>query len=224
MKQLLLLLFIFFFLTGIAQERKAVVKFLPFSLADDVSFPTIQAGLEFPLSEHIGWYNEAGIKYRKGYYEMPDTSFIHSKGFKTKTEFRYYFNKKGYRQPQGNYAAVNFFYNRDLHNTGINYYAAQDTSVKREDDFAVKKSAWGINFLIGKQKAVGKKIMVDCYFGVGIRFRQVTTFNKEFNEGRDRLIKAVDITIAGIRDQVDSDGGNSVAPNFTMGIRFCYGF
>lgn len=212
--------------TGGFAQNKATVKFSPLSAIDDASFPTIQAGIEFNIHKRISWYNELGIKYRKGYYEKADTISLASKGFKAKTEFRYYWRNKTVRNfsesLEGPYFAFNIFYARDLHNTEIGYYYLRDSSMSKTDDFGVKKTVWGLNVLAGNQKAISKKFLLDFYAGLGIRFRNVSATKKEFDSERDYLLTSIDININGIRDRIDSKGGNTVAPTFTLGIRFCY--
>lgn len=212
--------------TGGFAQNKAVVKFSPLSVIDDASFPTIQAGIEFNIHKRISWYNELGIKYRKGYYEKTDTISLASKGFKAKTEFRYYWqNKNGAdlaKNPEGNYFAINCFYNRDFHNTEIEYYYLRDTSMNKFDDLGVKKKVWGLNLLVGTQKPISRKVLLDFYTGLGIRFRNVSAINKEFDSERDYLHVPIDVNINGIRDKIDSKAGNTVAPTFTLGVRFCY--
>jgi hypothetical protein len=65
-----------FLFSNFCTGQRISIKLPVLTLVDEVSFPTIQSGVEFWLSKKISWYNEAGIKYRKSYYEMADTNFV----------------------------------------------------------------------------------------------------------------------------------------------------
>ncbi len=112
MKTFLSFFFLVFSIHCIGQNAKTKLEFCPLCLIDEFSFPTIQAGLEFQLTKKLSLYNEIGIKYRKGYYETADTNFIGSKGFKIKTEVRYYISTPE-EYSKKTYVAVNGFYNKD---------------------------------------------------------------------------------------------------------------
>ena len=229
LKKLLGILFLsLHFLVSNAQTDKVSIKFSPLALIDDVSMPTIQGGLEVKLSKRIHWYNEVGIKYRRCVNEFSDTDFVQSRGFKLKSEIRYYLkglNTGFVKQPvQGFYVAGNVFFINDYHNTKVNYFALKDSSNIKQDAFGVHKKIFGINALAGFQHPIYKNFLIDLYFGLGVRFRMVNTVDKVFNKDTDSLEQTVDFSVLSIRDNVDAAGGNSVAPNITCGIRLCYRF
>lgn len=204
------------------QNQRPILKFVPLSLIDDVSFPTMQAGVEFWLTERTSWYNEFGAKYRKGYYEKADTNFYASSGFKAKTEVRYYLKTNRNRNSNEYYVAANMFFTKDFHNTEINYYYQQDSGKLMADDFGVKKKVWGINLLAGRQLALGKAFLLDCYAGLGMRARNIITINEEFDYNRDKLISPHDLNVQGSRNEADAKSGKSVKPNLTLGLRLCF--
>ncbi len=221
MKTVLTFLFLIFYLGAFSQNQKPEIKFCPLCLVDEISFPTIQGGVEFYLTKKLRLYNEIGIKYRKGYYETTDTSFIGSKGFKIKTELRYYIAEKE-EHSKNTYIAINGFFNRDTHNTEIEYYYQGDSSKSRYDYFGVKKTVIGTNFLIGYEKLIGNRFSYDLYAGMGVRFVGISTVNKEFDKEHDKLKQPVDVTIVGMRDRVDAYEKADNIFNLTLGIRLCY--
>ena len=181
--------------------------------------PTLQAGAEIKLSKKIAWYNEAGIKYTKGFSDhYADTSFIKSKGYKLKSEIRYYFKSREPISLDGMYVAANVFYVKDFHNRAITYGNMSDTSHKI-DNFGVKKNVFGFNLLFGYQKAMTKKLCFEVYAGVGIRLRNINTVNEEYNKNTDYIFTATDPKVSEIGQSVDANAGSSVAPNFTLGLR-----
>ena len=201
------------------ESQNVSLKFSFLSLVDDPSFPTIQSGIEFKLSNKIGWYNEVGIKYRKSYYEMTDTNFTDSRGFKFKTEIRYHFTTNA-----DIYIGGNGFYTKDFHNTKALYFYSNDSSLLMTDNFAAEKIVRGFNLIIGKQYQKWNKIYFDLYAGLGVRFISIDQNNMEVDRDRDVLKRSPDWNIPDNRVWMDVNGGSSVLPNFSMGIRICYSF
>ena len=216
--RILTVIFLLFFANN-CQSQNVSLKFSFLSLVDEPSFPTIQSGIEFKLSKKIGWYNEVGIKYRKSYYEMADTNFTNSRGFKLKTEIRYYFSTNGEI-----YIGCNGFYTKDFHNTKALYYYSNDSSMLMVDNFAAEKNIRGVNLIIGKQYEKWKRIYFDLYVGLGIRFISIDQSNIEVDHKRDVLRRAPDPNIPDNRIWMDVNGGRSVLSNFSMGIRICFSF
>lgn len=66
--------------------------------------------------------------------------------------------------------------------------------------------------------------MFEVYAGLGIRFRDITSVNKEFDNERDDIHGPVDMTIDGVRSNVEAVGGKSVSGTFTFGVRIGYQF
>lgn len=202
------------------QSQNVSLKFSFLSLVDEASFPTIQSGIEIKLSKKISWYNEVGIKYRKSYFEMADTNFTNSRGFKIKTEIRYYLTPN-----DEIYIGCNGFYTKDFHNTKAFYYYSNDSSMLLVDDFAAEKIVRGFNFIIGKEYPKWKRVYCDLYAGLGIRFISIDQSNMEVDHKRDVLqYRSHHPNIPDNRDRMDVKGGSSVLPNFSMGIRICYIF
>ena len=227
MKRILLFISASLALTAQAQQDKFIVKLNPLALADVINFPTIQAGIETRLSPHISWYNELGIRYINYYFRRADTNFLASRGFKAKTEIRYYFKNSDKKGPPAvlkdvYYVAANAFFIKDVHNTSAPYYYNKDSSQSRVDDFGVKKTIWGMNLIFGYQESMGGRFLLDVYCGLGIRLRQVNTVNKEFDYTRDRLIMPIDYNVNAMTMETEAKGGFSVAPNVSIGLRICY--
>jgi len=219
MRFLIINCLLLFTLTCTAQRVSIKIPVLAF--VDEFSFPTIQSGIEFGISKKISWYNEGGIKYREGYYSMPDTNLIATAGFKLRSEIRYY--KATIRN--GKYVGINGFYTKDSHHSIASYYYSGDSSDERIDNFTVKKIVTGLNLVIGTIYPAGKKISVEIYSGVGIRFISILQNNKEFDLQRDTVYRGSPcFTIADVAYRKDITGGSSIAPNFSFGMRFSYHF
>lgn len=207
---------------GYTKPGHFIFKFCVPALFDDFSFPTIQAGIEYKISPRLSWYNEFGIKYRNGAYKT-DTSFVASRGFKAKTEWRYYLAKERRRtQPFGAYFGVNLFFTRDYHNTEIGYYSHDDSSSLRKDAFSVHKDVAGGNLLFGFERIFAGHWGIDVYGGLGLRVRNVKTDHEEYNDKLDKFNGGIDFNIYNFRQQTDASPGISTTGNLTVGIRFCY--
>jgi hypothetical protein len=216
--RILLAVCLLFFVVN-CQSQNVSLKFSFLSLVDEPSFPTIQSGIEFKLSKKIGWYNEVGIKYRESYYEMADTNFTNSRGFRLKTEIRYYITTN-----DEIYIGCNGFYTKDFHNTNALYFYSNDSSVLMADNFAAEKNVRGVNLIIGKQYQKWNRIYFDLYAGLGIRLISIDQSKMEVDHKRDVLRRDPDWNIPDNRIWMDVKGGRSVLPNFSLGIRICYFF
>lgn len=201
-----------------AQHSRAILKISPLAAADFISFPAIQGGVEFKLSKRLSWYNELGIKYMNGAFNKTDSSFTGSKGFKLKSEVRYYLQREGKRHfsSPGYYFAANAFFSLDHYNTEVHYYT---NSLEHIDAFGIRKSVWGMNVLAGRQFAFYNRFMLDLYCGVGFRHRNISTSGEDYNPSADKLYTRADLNIPDIKADIDAKPGNSLAPNVTMGFR-----
>lgn len=221
MKILIAILLGLFTLNGYSQNEIVVAKFCPLALLDFNGL-TIQGGVELKLSNKISWYNEFGIKIGRGISELNvDTNIVASEGYKAKTEIRYYFKANKNTRFEGDYFAANIFFIKDIHNRGITYYQASDSS-SRIDNFGVKKNVFGMNIIYGHQETIFKNFLFDFYIGLGVRLRNISTVGEEYNKNIDVIQNPTDPKVWAIGEKADANGGFSVLPNLTCGIRLCY--
>jgi hypothetical protein len=202
---------------------RILFKVAPLTLLDDYSFPTVQGGVEVALGPKIGWYNEFGFRYRKGKDAFVDTSFLPSTGYKLKSELRYYFKLK--YDAYGNwlrdhYVAVNFYYTRSEGNADVAYYYHNDSTTRLYDNFGVTKNIWGLNVIYGWQTELSKRFLVDVYGGLGTRFRDIVTVNKQFDPELDNRIGPRHPNVYNVRDKAEAKGGKSSTINISFGARF----
>ncbi len=162
------------------QNNKLSITFCPLAAADFVSFQTIQGGIEYRFTPALSWYNEFGVEYKRSWIGLADTTILRPHGIKAKTELRYYFPGSSHRSilSRGHYIALNAFLTSDTHNTDVHYLYNKDT-IRREDAFGVRKKVWGLNLVYGRQQMMSKRFGWDLYLGLGIRFRYITTADKE---------------------------------------------
>jgi|GEM_PF-1055952 len=235
MKNALSILFLTITSISFGQTIGNNIKFNPLPLIDDISFPTIQGGIELKLSKKMSFYNEVGIKYRKGEFENSgDSTFLNSKGIKFKTEIRYNIIKEsGFLR--NSYLAFNLFATRNFYNDYVQYvvktedtkeptYYYPDNVIVTTDAFGVRKSVWGFNLVIGKKIPFhwSKKLFMDFYAGAGIRFVDINTTGKKYNKDIHSLLRPRHPNINYMISSQAADQNNFIAPNLTAGIRFCY--
>ena len=198
-------------------SQNTSLKISLLSLVDEPGFPTIQGGIEFSLGKKISWYNEAGVKYRKSYYDMADTSFVDSRGFKLKSETRYYLKNR-----HNVYIGINGFYTKDFHNTEAGYFYTGNSSDYRIDNFSVRKIVKGLNVIAGKSYKTWRRSNIEIYGGAGIRFVSVENDNIEIDHTKDVLRRSPDLNIPDNRIWIDVQGEKMVLPNFSLGVRFSF--
>lgn len=217
-----------------SQNDKVILKFSPLATIDFVNFPAIQVGIENKLSEKFSLYNEVGMRYTKYFFRQADTSFIPTNGFRLKSEIRYYFQKdilktifqRGIFRPSrpayrhDHYLGFNTFFISDHHNASSRYIGKD--SIEHTDNYGVKKQVFGFNFVLGNQKSMGSRFLLDWYIGVGARFRFITTLHQELVYHKDLLITPIDLNANSVTEDTEVKGGNSAAPNLTMGVRLGY--
>jgi hypothetical protein len=223
MRTLSIILFGLLTINVYSQTEKILIKFCPLALVD-INIPTVQAGLELKISKKITWYNEFGIRYRKGLIESyADTSFIASSGYKIKSEIRYYFKNKQAFTFNGPYFAANIFFIKDRHNREIPYLRNNVPPVMT-DDFGVKKSVSGFNLVFGYQKRlpIPKKFFIEFYGGFGIRLTNNNTIGEQYNKSTDTILDAQGPKISQFGESGDANKGFSISPNFTLGFRISF--
>ncbi|WP_346236012.1 hypothetical protein ABDK00_017625 [Niabella insulamsoli] len=180
-----------------------IIKLNLTSLLDETTFPTINVSLEKKISRTGSLTFEAGYQiYSIG--NSADTSFVNNRGFKLAFEFRHYLNQKDVAKLTGYYIAANIFQRSNQYTEDLMYSLQQEKdnpNQRLEDEFVVKKSVTGLNFVLGKQsnptaktwlkKYKGlSKIFIDPYIGLGIFYRQVKNERREFEEGKHERYKS----------------------------------
>lgn len=207
-------------------DSRLLFKIAPLALIDEIEFPAIQGGLEVSLSKKMSWYNEFGFRYRTALYESDDTNFVARRGYRIKSEVRYYFkdpDSKIAGRLTGYYLAANLFYMKNVDSKHVAYYYHHDTSVFISDDFGMTKKVWGGNFIVGNQMYLGKRFLFECYGGLGLRFRDIVTVGREFDHERDTEYRGHYwrfTDLSGGRPELKD--GKSATINISIGVRFAY--
>jgi len=185
------------------QFNRIIFKVAPFSFLDKMSFPTTQAGFELRLSRSYSIDFSYGQVFGKDFNNHSGT------GFKTKFEVRKYTRHK-----QKTYVALEGFYNKIDHSASGMFENSED-STTYQDDYFIKKIVWGINVKCGLETKLSKRFVFDCYFGIGIRVKDVEHFDRIRPE--DSFYQ-VDVLPVYVRDHP----GSYSTPNLTAGAKIGY--
>jgi hypothetical protein len=219
--KIFLILFSFYCINAVNAQHYAI-KFAPLNLIDDVSFPTIQGGIEVPIKKNWSWYNEFGYKYRKSVDEAADTNFIDSKGFKIKSEIRKYLTLN---QRANSYIAFSYLMSKDNYNNSAAFFPKDSINIIATiDNYAVKKSVNALSFMLGIQGKLIKGLGYDMYCGLGLRHRKYRTFNQVANLNIHDIEHPVDWTPSTTDRLNELCQINNFVPNITLGFRLCYFF
>jgi hypothetical protein len=165
------------------------------SLIDIFTFPTVQLSVEKQLSDYISVCAEGG--YQLYTFSRADTSFLNPTGFKANLELRYYLSKFITTRLSNKlgrpYAAIRPFYWQTQYNASISYKTKQDSPVWSDDDFGVKNKSWGVDFIIGFQKSITERLIIDLHTGVGIMYRTVINEDIQYVKDSGYLLAGTDL-------------------------------
>lgn len=192
------------------------------SLIDIFSFPSIQLSVEKQVSDYISLSAEGG--YQLYTFSRSDTSFLNPAGFKSNIEFRYYLtqfittrlsNKIG--RP---YAGLRPFFWQTRYNASISFKTKPESAQWLDDDFGVRNTTFGINFVFGFQKAVSERLLLDLHAGLGIMHRSVTNTDIQYVEDSGYVLAGTDlIKFFKVLNLSESSG---LSPNALFGFRLGY--
>ncbi len=138
------------------------------SLIDIFSFPTVQLSVEKQFSEYISLCAEGG--YQLYSFSRSDTSFLNPTGFKANLEFRYYLSKFITTRLSNKlgrvYTGIRPFYWQTRYNASVSYQTNLGPSRWYDDDFGVKDRTFGLGIVLGFQKNITERLILDLHTGV----------------------------------------------------------
>lgn len=216
---------------------RPVIKLNIKSLADVLTFPTLQLGIEESLSKQFSIYTEGGYQLYQTEFHGGDTSFITNKGYKLSAEIRYYFLKRMKANLAAPYFAFNFFHRYNQYNETLDYYFKDDLRSYENlltDNFSVKKSVTGFNFIFGYQfnfrskkpeyEIVKKspRTFMDIYVGVGSGNRITKNEHRDFDSTFHERNTPNDITVRGSLLESGLRENNGTMTNVVLGLRLGY--
>lgn len=163
-------------------NKNWIIKGNVTSLVDYFTFPTTRVSVERSILNHFSVTAEAGIQLFRG-----DTAGIirfYGKGYKANIEGRYYpFNPNG-KNLSGLYIGLQYFVRQNHYPAEIDYFKSNNPDTIT-DYFNVNKTAYGLNFILGLQFPVGKRVVFDIYSGIGSLNREIINTDREYLDDED---------------------------------------
>ena len=164
-------------LDSIIRNKKNIVKLTPLKV-----FTLGNAGYEISyerkFNNSFATQISAAYLYRS-YNVLTEYSLIpDTKGFELGIEEKWYFKKSA---PIMKYISLNFNYLQNEHQTTV--YLTNELEYSNElyrsykDTINVAKKTYSLNLKYGYQ-VIKKRISIDMYFGIGIRYKDVQHFDK----------------------------------------------
>lgn len=187
---------------------KFVFKVALLNFIDSFSFKTTQAGFEFYITPKYSIDFSYGQVFGRELY-----NHTKGKGFKAKCEIRKYISGRPMKN-HNLYCAVEGFYYKIDYTTNSEFENSLDSTIYNEDYF-IKKNAWGLNMKCGFTINFPERFLIDAYGGVGIRIKDVWHMNRTVPGDK---FYSVDLLAVHVRDQ----DGHYVLPNLTLGFKIGY--
>nr|WP_294926870.1 DUF3575 domain-containing protein [uncultured Flavobacterium sp.] len=224
MKRIIMILIVILSTCVYAQETKEKdwsLKINTIQLIDFVSFPTLQLSVE----RKINYYSSLNIEIGYQLYDVStaDTIFLKPKGFKTNIEGRIYlqklFNSRVKSKRSELYAGIQVFYRENQTNNFIRYVAIDPINENQYvDDFGVKKTAKGINLIVGNQFSFARFIL-EPFVVFGYMDKKTINTDLEYDESKYSMNMNHAFFLG---SDLESNSGNMF--NFGLGCRVGYRF
>ncbi|HLG04076.1 MAG TPA: DUF3575 domain-containing protein [Bacteroidia bacterium] len=159
---------------------------------DVFNFPTISLGAEHRLTNRFSVEGEAGYQIYR--FRQPDTSFVRESGYVVKGGLRVYkpfrWSQPVVHRMRGFYSGFSVFQREEKYNTAAEYTRGSDTT-KILDYYWTRKSAWGIDLLLGYQTIIGERALFDFYAGIGFLRRSIIRNELQYSaENGDQLVSS----------------------------------
>jgi hypothetical protein len=194
-----------------AKKGKVVLKYAPLSILDP-NLTTLQFGLEYYLSDKYSIQIEYGQKIPFSDSASLRSSFKGGNGFRIKTETHYHFTS--------NYVGLELFY---WQNNYSSYDALLDTVLNRTErfDYKVKKQALGAALKYGFMIKVFKRVDLEIYGGVGLKYFFISNPDRNINRPNCILPKHF-YEWFGPASFPDLEQYSGLRFNMPEGFRLCY--
>lgn len=203
-------------------ESTWILKVNLTSAIDAITFPTVQLAIEKELNDYISISSEVGYQFYN--LKSTDTSFLKPQGFKVNLEFRYYitdlYPSDVSRSLGRVYLGLRPFYRQNKYNSSLSYQTNTDSVNWKDDCFGVKNNSYGFNFILGFQRSISNRLVLDLHAGLGIMYRKVRNTNLEYDKDSGDILGGTDF----IRyiDTFDLNESSGLAVSVLFGLRIGY--
>jgi hypothetical protein len=147
------------------------------------------------VTDYLSISAEGG--YQLYTFSRSDTSFLNPAGFKANIEFRYYLSQFITTRLSNTigrlYTGIRPFFWQNRYNASISYKINADSPKWIDDDFAVKNTSYGVSFVLGFQKFITERILLDLHGGAGIVNKEITNSNIQYVEDSGFVLAGTDL-------------------------------
>ena len=205
-------------------EKTLIVKIDALKLIDFLTFPTIQLSVEKKLSPQFSLIGEVGYQVYSD--QVTDTIFLNTRGYKIKLEARYYlaklFNPNYGHRNAGLFSGLQAYYRNNQENRIVKYHPASNDEIIFNDEYGLKKFAYGLNFTTGYQLSIpinNYNFVLESHLGIGVMYKNVRTIDLSYRYLVDDELHNHDR--AGLADFQKPTGTQL---NFNLGLRLGIAF
>ena len=199
-----------------------IIKGNATSLLDVFAFPTVQLSVEKKLTKCLSLTAELGVQCYD--FHHTDSTILKPGGFKLNVEIRCYVSKfidtDLSKKLDGFYLGLQPFIRQNQYSAGVSYYTSNDSLHNMVDHMGVKKTVYGLNGILGYQKPISGKVVIDLYAGIGIMNRNVRNTNREYNRDSDERLMGTDL--GPLFQYLNLRESSGPAGNVLFGIRIGY--
>jgi hypothetical protein len=231
MKYFLLISFIFISLfnnVSAQDEKKSggiAIKVSPLELLgirtpNNKNFAFAQGNLEIQLNQKWSLNPEFGIKV-PSLNPAPDTFFFNNySGYRFRFEVRKYLlpvnEGKAYSRA---YISASLIYSSNKYNVNSQYIADTLPVIIGNYEFGVSQKFYGIDSRFGLQMVFFYRLLIDCYAGIGIRYKKIENFGR-FRKSRFYEPGPKDKSIYAPDNDLEENSGFGII--FPLGIKIGY--
>jgi hypothetical protein len=193
-------------------DCKLSIKTSPLNLIDPWEGSLVTLGAELKLLNNIASYTELGMYFSN--FNV-SSSLKNNKGFMLKEAIKFYLN--GEKQTINDYISLEFCYSQQSYNrTDSIDLSANKLGPRFAKNYTVSRNFPGIAFQYGTLLVKRKRLIVDIYTGLGIRYNHVTCDLTD-NEAKNRELGDWNNPNNWIQKC-----GKNIIPKFTCGVKIGY--
>jgi len=155
-------------------KNKYIVKFSPLK-AMDISNPGIEFTVEHQTSDNFSTQVMASWLFTRNMWNFHNSFYQNIQGSRFAIEEKYYFKHSA---PMGPYlsAEANYLNKMDLSYNHHEYNDSNPNASSYIDTIAMHKQTLSLNLKIGYQYYFMKRLAVDFYIGLGVRYKDVNYY------------------------------------------------
>ena len=214
MRFICILTVLFIYSSGICQtdfdDKRLTVLTAPLSVLDFYNGPTINLGAEIKLKNNISSYSSFHLHLS----DLGISDNMNHTGFQFDQAFRYYLNKDN--KINGSYLSVILSYSKQSYSRNDSISLSELPIDNYRKTYDLEKVFYGLNINYGKDVIKKKRLVLNIYAGLGLRFNSVECNISEL-EANNRYLGDWNNPKNWIHKC-----GTHVIPNFNLGFRIGY--